>query len=88
MNRTGASVVAFIADQPGGANRLLARHIPDDAGRCRGCTVPGTGTPDATWPCQIHRFASAAADEVARRDGSASAANLHQSVPARRPEFG
>jgi len=42
------------------AERLLARHVPDPQGRCRGCTVAGTGRPGAAWPCALHFYASAA----------------------------
>lgn len=51
----------FIAAQPSGPQRLLARHLPDEQGRCRGCTVPGYGTPDKPWPCVITKMAQAAA---------------------------
>lgn len=44
----------------GVAQRLLAVHVPDRHGRCRGCTVPG-----AVWPCALH-FYAAAAQLVAR----------------------
>lgn len=62
-----SDVVAFIASQPGGPARLLAVHVPDDAGRCCGCTLPGYGTPDEAWPCAMHYYASAAADVAGRR---------------------
>jgi hypothetical protein len=55
---TLTEAVRFIAAQPGGADRLLARHQPDKHGRCRGCTTPGTGTPDKRWPCSIFTLAT------------------------------
>jgi len=61
-----SAVVAFIADQPGGPERLLAIHRPDEHGRCRGCTLPGTGQPHDPWPCSLHFFASAAEYVVER----------------------
>lgn len=48
----------FIAAQPGGADRLLAKHRPDANGRCCGCSTPGTGTPDKRWPCSIFTLAT------------------------------
>jgi hypothetical protein len=56
-----SDAVAFIAAQHGGPQRLLAIHVDDGFGRCRGCTVPGTGMPQDIWPCSIHYLASAAA---------------------------
>lgn len=50
----------------GVAQRLLAVHVPDWHGRCRGCTVPGTGLPGAVWPCALHFYAATAAQLVAR----------------------
>lgn len=52
--------VFFIARQPGGADRLLTEHRPDDHGRCCACTAPGTGIPHAPWPCAMAVLASAA----------------------------
>jgi hypothetical protein len=45
---------------PGITQRLLAAHVPDGHGRCRGCTAPGTGLPGAGWPCRLHFYADAA----------------------------
>lgn len=69
MRTTGDVIVEFIAAQAGGASRLLALHVPDTAGRCRCCTLPGTGISHAPWPCPIH-FYAAAADEVERHRDS------------------
>src|SRR5690349_21184055 len=59
-----AAVVAFIAAQPGGAERLMTIHAPNESGRCRGCTFPGTGTPHGVWPCPLHHWAVAAASLI------------------------
>lgn len=39
---------------------LLATHVPDEQGKCRACTKPGTGIPFEPWPCALHFYASAA----------------------------
>lgn len=52
--------VLFIARQPGGADRLLNAHRPDQRNRCRACTAPGTGVPQAPWPCPMTVLATAA----------------------------
>ena len=51
----------FIAAQPGGVDRLLSEHRPDEHGLCRGCTRPGTGVPHMQWPCSVARLAQVAA---------------------------
>lgn len=58
-----------LARMPGVPQRLLAVHVADDHGRCRACTAPGTGLPDAKWPCALHFYASAA--EEFRRQADA-----------------
>jgi hypothetical protein len=51
-------LVQFIAAEIGRAERLLAVHVPDGQGRCRGCPVRGVAlTP---WPCTLHQAAVAA----------------------------
>jgi hypothetical protein len=57
-----------LAWQPEIIRRLLARHVPDGGGRCRGCTIPGTGLPGGRWPCVLHFYAEAAA-RIARWHG-------------------
>lgn len=37
--------------------RLLDEHTDDGNGRCRGCRVPGYGTPGAHWPCLLATLA-------------------------------
>lgn len=49
-----------LESQPGIVDALLAAHVPDDRGRCRACTRPGTGIPGASWPCALHFYATAA----------------------------
>jgi hypothetical protein len=53
QNETEIDVaIRFMAQQPGGAERVLAIHrrLPD--GRCRGCLTTVT-----MWPCPVARFA-------------------------------
>ena len=58
---TGVDGIAReLAGLPGIVERLLAVHVPDPHGRCRGCTTAGTGVPGAVWPCSLHFYASAA----------------------------
>jgi len=54
--------------------RLLTEHIPDPTSkRCRACTIAGTGTPGAAWPCRIRDLAeSAKARYLARRTRTGS----------------
>ena len=56
----------FIAAQPDGPQRVLGRHQPDEHGRCRGCTTPGTGTLQQRWPCSPAVLAQAAAQDRQR----------------------
>ena len=44
--------IHFMAQQPGGAERVLAIHRQLADGRCRGCLTTVT-----TWPCPVARFA-------------------------------
>ncbi len=52
--------VEVLAVMPDVCRRLLAVHRPAENGRCRACTVPGTGLPGAVWPCTPHNLATAA----------------------------
>jgi len=38
--------------------RLLAEHTNDGNGRCKGCRVPGYGTPGGHWPCLLATLAT------------------------------
>lgn len=49
-----------LAVMPDTYRRLLAEHVPAPCGRCRRCTVPGTGAPRAPWPCSVHQLATLA----------------------------
>lgn len=53
-------LIVFLRRRPDAVARLLERHVPDGRGRCRGCTVPGYGTPSGTWPCVLRRHAEQA----------------------------
>lgn len=55
-----SSLARELSRLPGVTQRLLALHVSDGRGRCRGCTTPGTGLPGAEWPCALHFYASAA----------------------------
>jgi len=48
--------------------KLLDQHRPDPHDRCKACTTPGTGTPQARWPCSLWQLADAArSTHTARR---------------------
>jgi hypothetical protein len=55
------AAVQFMAQQIGGAERVLAIHrrLPD--GRCRGCLTTVT-----TWPCPVAHLALRARDQRGR----------------------
>ena len=59
-------LVALIVSQPGMAERLLAEHAKDGAGRCRVCTAGPAGWRHV-WPCTIHQRAVEARDVLRRR---------------------
>jgi hypothetical protein len=63
----GDGIARELAGLPGTVARLLVLHVPDPYGRCRGCTVAGTGMPGGAWPCSLHFYATAAAEIRARR---------------------
>lgn len=56
---TAEPLVAFLVSQPTATEALLATHVDDSRGRCRGCTA-GTGRLGPQWPCVLHMAASAA----------------------------
>lgn len=44
---------------------LRARHVPDDDGRCRGCSAPGSSNGRGErWPCLIRTLADDAEKRV------------------------
>jgi hypothetical protein len=61
-------LVDLLTTWPNVRANLIAEHTPDGHGHCRGCRVPGYGTPGGHWPCLLATLASAAA----QRAGSAA----------------
>jgi hypothetical protein len=53
-------VAAELARMPALVARLLAEHVSDEHGLCRGCGRPGTGTPHVPSPCDLWIVADAA----------------------------
>jgi hypothetical protein len=49
-----------MASSPEMVDRLLATHLPDDAGMCTSCTTPGSGTSHVPFPCGLRRLAEEA----------------------------
>jgi hypothetical protein len=62
---------AVLATMPDVIDKLSAEHVPTAEGRCRACTTPGRGTPNARWPCSM---AAMAREAIQIRSGSASSA--------------
>jgi hypothetical protein len=65
---TAEPLVAFLLGQPTATEALLATHVDDARGRCRGCTS-GTGRAGPTWPCILHTAATTA--QRIRKQGDA-----------------
>ncbi len=55
---TAVPMADVMAGMPGVWRRLLAAHVPDRLGRCRGCRSD-TGSGER-WPCSLHRIATEA----------------------------
>jgi hypothetical protein len=55
---TTVPLADVMSDMPGVWRRLLAAHVPDRLGRCRGCRSD-TGSGER-WPCSLHRIATEA----------------------------
>jgi hypothetical protein len=55
---TSVPLADVMSDMPGVWRRLLAAHVPDRLGRCRGCRSD-TGSGER-WPCSLHRIATEA----------------------------
>jgi hypothetical protein len=55
---TALPMADVMADMPGVWRRLLAAHVADRLGRCRGCRSD-TGSGER-WPCSLHRIAAEA----------------------------
>ena len=51
-------IAHVMADMPGVWRRLLAAHVADRLGRCRGCRSDGGS--GERWPCSLHRIATEA----------------------------
>ncbi len=60
-----ATVIAFIAAQPSGPDRLLTTHAPLPDGVCCGCLTHAT-----RWPCTIAAFARSAIEHNAVANAS------------------
>jgi hypothetical protein len=73
-----SGVAVQLARMPDVVARLLAEHVPDQRGRCRGCGFPGTGTPYVPSPCGLWLVADAA-QRIARHDkgGALPAMDAH-----------
>ena len=66
----------ILAGMPDVIGRLIVEHLPDEHGRCRGCTSPGTGRPKDPWPCSLRKLADEAGRlRVARPMPEADEAN-------------
>jgi hypothetical protein len=52
-------IVAFIASEPGMAERMLAEHRDDGSGHCRKCVRRQSGAAQV-WPCPLHGLAELA----------------------------
>lgn len=50
----------ILSTTPDVCTRLLRLHRPAECGKCRACTIAGTGLPGASWPCTMHNLATAA----------------------------
>lgn len=55
-----SSFSAVPVRNPSAVNRLLATHIPDGNGLCRGCPKGSTTVPRQTWPCSLRLYAASA----------------------------
>lgn len=55
---TAVPMADVMAEMPGVWRRLLAAHVADRLGRCRGCRSD-TGSGEL-WPCSLHRIATEA----------------------------
>ena len=56
------AIVRAVSQMPDVIVRLTRDHVPDPQARCRACTEPGTGRPNAPWPCSLRKLA----DEASR----------------------
>jgi hypothetical protein len=63
---TGAltELAALLTTEPASTRTLLAQHVDDGQGKCRGCTLPQRGY--QPWPCPISIAATMAAESLGR----------------------
>jgi hypothetical protein len=54
------AIVRAVSQMPDVIVRLTRDHVPDPQARCRACTEPGTGRPNAPWPCSLRKLADGA----------------------------
>ena len=66
----------ILAGMPDVIGRLIVEHVPDEHGRCRGCTSPGTGRPNVPWPCSLRKLA----DEAGRLRAAGARRRRDQSL--------
>jgi hypothetical protein len=57
-------LAALLMTEPASTTTLLAKHVDDGQGKCRGCTLPQRGY--QPWPCAIHIAATMAAESLGR----------------------
>lgn len=75
-----SGIAGQLARMPDVVARLLAEHVPDRKGRCRGCGFPGTGTPHVPAPCALWLVAEAAS-RIGRLDQGGPAPVAQDRVP-------
>lgn len=62
-----AELAALLATQPASVKTLLAKHVDDGQGKCRGCTLPQRGY--QPWPCTTYTAATVAAETASSGRG-------------------
>jgi hypothetical protein len=55
----------LLATEPATTKALLARHVDDGAGKCRGCTLPQRGY--EPWPCITYTAATIATESAGQQ---------------------
>jgi hypothetical protein len=59
---TVLQLAKLLATEPACIKALLARHVDDGRGKCRGCTLPQRGY--EPWPCITYTAAAIAAEST------------------------
>jgi hypothetical protein len=59
---TVLQLATLLATEPASIQALLARHVDDGQGKCRGCTLPQRGY--EPWPCITYTAATIAAEST------------------------